>query len=208
MRARNASPAVSTKLTAPRSICNDRSPTFAKARRRAMLDFRYPRRDQLSFDAKHDRLFTFVNGDSQPAAAQQMVSLVSSHNAKALSRRCEHDRGVLHTPVQGPTGEAYRSVTSVMLLRHTCIITWVMARGWESKSVEDQQADASRDKASPRRLLTPDQVVRETKLEGIRLSRARVLQQLAATHDPRHRRMLEDALAELDRRLLALRTPA
>jgi hypothetical protein len=83
-----------------------------------------------------------------------------------------------------------------------------MARGWESKSVEDQQADASRDKASPRRLLTPDQVVRETKLEGIRLSRARVLQQLAATHDPRHRRMLEDALAELDRRLLALRTPA
>lgn len=83
-----------------------------------------------------------------------------------------------------------------------------MARGWESKSVEDQQAEASRDKASPRRPLTPDQVVRETKLEGIRLSRARVLQQLATSRDPRHRRMLEDALAELDRRLLALRTPA
>jgi hypothetical protein len=69
-----------------------------------MLDFRYPRRDQLSFDAKHDRLFAFVNGDSQPAAAQQTVSLVSSHNAKVLSRRGEHDRGVLHTLFKGRLG--------------------------------------------------------------------------------------------------------
>jgi hypothetical protein len=83
-----------------------------------------------------------------------------------------------------------------------------MARGWESKSVEDQQAEASRDKASPKKHLTPDQAIREKQLEGIRLSRARVLQQLEAAHDPRHRRMLEDALAELDRRIQALQASA
>jgi len=81
-----------------------------------------------------------------------------------------------------------------------------MARGWESKSVEDQQAEASRDKTSPKKHLTPDQVVREHQLEGMRLSRARVLQQLDSARDPRHRQMLQDALAELDRRILAAQT--
>ena len=81
-----------------------------------------------------------------------------------------------------------------------------MARGWESKSIEDQQAEASRDKASPKKHLTPDQVIRERQLEGMRLSRARVQQQLDSASDPRHRTMLQQALAELDRRIEGLRT--
>ena len=83
-----------------------------------------------------------------------------------------------------------------------------MARGWESKSVEDQQAEASRDKTSHKKRLAPAQVVQEQQLEGLRLSRARVVRQLAAARDPRHRLMLERALAELDRRIETLQPPA
>jgi hypothetical protein len=83
-----------------------------------------------------------------------------------------------------------------------------MARGWESKSVEDQQAEAARNKPAPKTQLTPAQVVCERELQGLRLSRARVLHQLDAARDPRHRKMLEDALAELDRRIQALQASA
>jgi hypothetical protein len=83
-----------------------------------------------------------------------------------------------------------------------------MARGWESKSVEEQQAEASHDQAAHKKRLTPDEGVRERQLEGLRLSRARVLQQIDSARGPRHRQMLEDALAELDRRIQALQTSA
>jgi hypothetical protein len=76
-----------------------------------------------------------------------------------------------------------------------------MARGWESKSVEAQQADAA-EKSAPRRSpLTPQQAARQRELESLRLSRQNILQQLESARDPRHRRMLEDALAELQRRI-------
>jgi len=76
-----------------------------------------------------------------------------------------------------------------------------MARGWESKSVEAQQSDAA-EKPGPRRTpLTPEQAARQRELENLRLSRQNLLQQLERAKDPRHRRMLEDALAELQRRM-------
>ena len=76
-----------------------------------------------------------------------------------------------------------------------------MARGWESKSVEAQQADAA-EKPGPNRVaLTPPEAAREREFEGLRLSRQNILQQLECAHDPRHRRMLEEALAELQYRM-------
>jgi hypothetical protein len=76
-----------------------------------------------------------------------------------------------------------------------------MARGWESKSVEEQQAEAaeSRVKAGP--LLTPEQIARRRQKEGLLLSRKRVLQQLEATQNPVHREMLRGALSDLDAKL-------
>jgi hypothetical protein len=79
-----------------------------------------------------------------------------------------------------------------------------MARGWESKSVEAQQAEAAEETKEPKKRLTPQQAVLLRQLEGVRLSRTRVLQQLEATHDPRHREMLAAALAELDRQIRSL----
>ena len=74
-----------------------------------------------------------------------------------------------------------------------------MARGWESKFVEAQQSEA--DEPSTRKLrLTPEQAARHREKEGLRLSYQRVLQQLESCRDPRHRKVLQDALADLDRK--------
>jgi hypothetical protein len=78
-----------------------------------------------------------------------------------------------------------------------------MARGWESKSVEEQQSEAvSEPKSGPRP--TPEQLTRERQRHGIRLSRARVMQQLEAAQNPSHRQMLESALADLEAQLARL----
>ena len=76
-----------------------------------------------------------------------------------------------------------------------------MARGWESKSVEAQQAEASEKTSAPRQPLTAGEAARRREAEGLRLSRQRIVQQLAACHDLRHRKMLEDALADLERKI-------
>jgi predicted component of type VI protein secretion system len=78
-----------------------------------------------------------------------------------------------------------------------------MARGWESKSVEEQQSAASTQVESKQRL-TPQQAAHKQAREAIEMSRRRVLQQLQAVENPRHRQMLEIALAELDERLARL----
>ncbi|MGB8012232.1 MAG: hypothetical protein WCF68_11495 [Terriglobales bacterium] len=80
-----------------------------------------------------------------------------------------------------------------------------MARGWESKSVEQQQAEVSENrKAAHARLspaLSPEDQQRNRKRDGLRLSRERLAQQLQAASSPRHRQMLQQAIAELDSQL-------
>jgi len=78
-----------------------------------------------------------------------------------------------------------------------------MARGWESKSVEEQQAAAGTQVESKQRL-TPEQAAWKQAREAIDLSRRRVLQQLRSIHNPRHRQMLERALSDLEARLARL----
>jgi len=75
-----------------------------------------------------------------------------------------------------------------------------VARGWESKSVEQQQDEAS-SKKEHGEVLTPEQIVERQRRQGLELSRQRILQQLQAACNPRHRQMLETALAELDKQL-------
>ena len=79
-----------------------------------------------------------------------------------------------------------------------------VARGWESKSVEEQQAQA----ASPSRHLDPPlsapEVQRKQERERLMLSRKHVLGQLESALNPRHREMLQAALADLDARLARL----
>jgi hypothetical protein len=79
-----------------------------------------------------------------------------------------------------------------------------MARGWESKSVEAQQDEATQQSSAPKPRLTPPQAARKREIESLGLSRQRVVQQLASACDPRYRGMLEAALASLDDQLRKL----
>jgi hypothetical protein len=70
-----------------------------------------------------------------------------------------------------------------------------MARGFESKSVADQQESAFEQKRGGRQAADPAQLARRRKLE---LSRASILQQLGAATAPAHKEMLRRALEDLD----------
>jgi hypothetical protein len=76
-----------------------------------------------------------------------------------------------------------------------------MARGWESKSVEQQQEEMSRPRETVRAPISPDEQQCNRKREGLLLSRKRLTQQLQAAGNLRHRQMLEQAIAELDSQL-------
>ena len=81
-----------------------------------------------------------------------------------------------------------------------------MARGWESKSVEAQQAEAIDKSAEPRVKLSPHAAAMNRERERLRLTRQQVLQQLQASQNDRHRSMLQDALADLDQESAWLRS--
>lgn len=83
-----------------------------------------------------------------------------------------------------------------------------MARGWESKSVEQQQEEMAGQRKSARAPISPGEQQRNRKREGLLLSRGRLMQQLQAASHPRHRRMLEQAIAELDRQLSSFKQVA
>jgi hypothetical protein len=76
-----------------------------------------------------------------------------------------------------------------------------MARGWESKSVEQQQEEMSERRKTVRPPLSSEQQQRNRKRDGLLLSRERLTQQLQAAGNARHRQMLEESIAELDRQL-------
>ena len=83
-----------------------------------------------------------------------------------------------------------------------------MARGFDSKSVEEQQAafaakaSAKAPEDRPRRApFTPEEAAKNRERELLVLSRKQVAGQLAEATSPRRREMLEQALAELDKRL-------
>jgi hypothetical protein len=75
-----------------------------------------------------------------------------------------------------------------------------MSRGWESKSVEEQQAEAARPKNSAVRL-TPEQAAQKREKDSLLLSRNGVLEQIKSTRNSRHKQMLEAALADLNAKL-------
>ena len=76
-----------------------------------------------------------------------------------------------------------------------------MARGWESKSVEAQQAEANEKPAQRHPPMSVAEAARWREKESLRLARQRVLQQLETSQNPRHRKLLEDSLADLDEQL-------
>lgn len=79
-----------------------------------------------------------------------------------------------------------------------------MARGWESKSVEEQQALASTTTSASGVRLSHEQTNRLREIQGLRLSRQHILQQVQVSRNPLHLQMLKSALADLEARLRRL----
>ena len=86
-----------------------------------------------------------------------------------------------------------------------------MARGWESKSVEAQQEEATRDAAAaPARPLAQADIERLGERRTLELARARTLADLRVATVPAHRAMLvvADDPDDLLERLASYRAPA
>jgi hypothetical protein len=81
-----------------------------------------------------------------------------------------------------------------------------MARGFESKDVEFQQAEAER-RNTFGAALTPEEREAQNQRRTVELSLARVKADLAAARTPAHQRMLTDAIAALEQQLAAGREP-
>jgi hypothetical protein len=78
-----------------------------------------------------------------------------------------------------------------------------MARGFDSKFVEAQQDEATRDKKlNP--ALTPEQKELTSRRVILELARSRAKSDLARASAPAHRKMLDEAIAALDAQLAEL----
>lgn len=84
------------------------------------------------------------------------------------------------------------------------ILNLKMARGWESKSVEAQQADAANVASTAKQRLTPEQAARIREKENLTLARNRILRQLESASSPRYLALLKQTLSDLDNKLQRL----
>ena len=77
-----------------------------------------------------------------------------------------------------------------------------MARGWESKAVADQLEEReSRQQQSSKTEVTREQRVLKERLDSLRLSRSRLLQQLEHARHPAHRNVLLNGLKALEKEI-------
>ena len=80
-----------------------------------------------------------------------------------------------------------------------------MARGWESKSVEDQISERQSETQTPaKKKPTRQEIEKKTKREGILLARSRAASALESTRDDRYRALLQRTLDHLDEELSKL----
>ena len=82
-----------------------------------------------------------------------------------------------------------------------------MARGWESKSVEDQMEEARRSQgAYEGRAQTPEERERERKVESLKLERSRLTEQLKRARSEAHQRMIRQSLEAIEEEIATLIT--
>ena len=77
-----------------------------------------------------------------------------------------------------------------------------MARGWESKSVEDQIGDAqARKDERSKPFLSPKEREQQTRKQSLLLSRSQILSRLNVVRNARYRGQLEAALTHVEMQL-------
>jgi hypothetical protein len=82
--------------------------------------------------------------------------------------------------------------------------------GWDGDALAGQMEDAAEraeqaaEERQRRRDFKPEDKANEQKMEGLRLSKARISEQLSRATNPAHRAMLERALDSIDREISEL----
>ena len=77
-----------------------------------------------------------------------------------------------------------------------------MARGWESKAVADQiEEGESRQDAAPKAQTSPEDRRLKERLDSLRLSKSRLLQQLERATHPAHRNVLLNGLKAVEKEI-------
>ena len=80
-----------------------------------------------------------------------------------------------------------------------------MARGWESKAVEDQiESKTTKFVAVTSKKRTPDQVQQLIAKRNLEAARLKVLHEIESTQNERYKEMLGRSLKDLDRKLAEL----
>jgi hypothetical protein len=80
-----------------------------------------------------------------------------------------------------------------------------MARGWESKSVEDQMEEARRSQGvAEGRVQSPEAKERERKIESLKLERSRLTEQLNRARSEAHQRMIRQSLEAIEEEIATL----
>ena len=77
-----------------------------------------------------------------------------------------------------------------------------MARGWESKAIADQiEEEESRQQLASKVETTPEQRVLKDRLDSLKLSKSRLLQQLERAKHPAHRNVLLNGLKAVEKEI-------
>jgi TATA-binding protein-associated factor Taf7 len=77
-----------------------------------------------------------------------------------------------------------------------------MARGWESKAIADQiEEQESREQHVSKAESSPEQRVLKERLDSLKLSRSRLLQQLERATHPAHRNVLLNGLKAVEKEI-------
>ena len=79
-----------------------------------------------------------------------------------------------------------------------------MARGWESKSIQEQIEAARARNGESKPHLSPEQIEIARKCDSLLLQRTRVMRDLDNCRDERYRKTLSDGLAYLEAQLTEL----
>ena len=77
-----------------------------------------------------------------------------------------------------------------------------MAKGWESKSIEQQIEQAGTESGlAGEKLNSPADAESRRKREGLLLQRSRILQDMETARSPRYRKLLEEMLSHIEQQL-------
>jgi hypothetical protein len=133
---------------------------------------------------------------ARPKAINQDIGCEMNENGNSLTPVASKPH--IQTALEFSTAFCHVPVAHERLSRRRYNL--LVARGWESKSVELQQ-DEARSSAEPKSRMTIEQKKNQARKEGLRLTRSRILAQLHSSENSRYRQMLERSLAEIEEQL-------